>query len=394
MEIISYFDSKSSFSLPTTPTLEEMLGGKIPRKRVKASSQKVYLKKDVKEKSKKTTIHLLDVLCMFLLKVRYVVFGVCAVLFSTVIVLFSIEYIQSFASPLNFQEAALAEEEILESAMHSFATIAATSHVYEEEAMALIEMADTNALYSQPVRFTEYTVKSGDSIHTISNRFGLQNISTLIGINDIDNARLLQAGQKIIVPSVDGLTHAVKSGESLDSIATHYSISIEEILDVNELDSAIIHIGETLFIPGARLDTTVLRQAMGELFRHPLAGGWRLSSNYGYRADPFTGVRSFHTGADFAIAEGTPVRAAMSGTVVKADYSSIYGYYVIVNHGNEYQTLYAHFVRPAPVKVGQAVTQSSVIGYVGSTGYSTGNHLHFTVYKNGKLVDPRTVIKY
>ena len=82
----------------------------------------------------------------------------------------------------------------------------------------------------------------------------------------------------------------------------------------------------------------------------------------------------------------------MSGTVVYSGWSNVFGNYVIINHGNGYQSLYGHMAK-ITVKKGQSVDQTSKIGLVGSTGYSTGPHLHFTVYKNGKLVDPLSLLK-
>ena len=90
---------------------------------------------------------------------------------------------------------------------------------------------------------------------------------------------------------------------------------------------------------------------------------------------------------------GTPIQAAMSGRIMKVgNMHRIYGNYVIIDHGNGYQTLYAHMSKVLVAK-GQWVSQGTRIGLVGSTGYSTGPHLHFTVYKNGKLVDPMTILK-
>ena len=93
-----------------------------------------------------------------------------------------------------------------------------------------------------------------------------------------------------------------------------------------------------------------------------------------------------------ACATGTPIRASMSGKVAYVGWSNIFGNYVIINHANGYQTLYGHMSKTL-AKKGQVVDQSTKIGLVGSTGYSTGPHLHFTVYKNGNLVDPMSLIK-
>ena len=95
----------------------------------------------------------------------------------------------------------------------------------------------------------------------------------------------------------------------------------------------------------------------------------------------------FHNGVDLAVAQGTPVYATKSGTVTTATFSSGYGYYVTINHGDGFSSLYGHMTRYV-VSAGQTVTQGQVIGYVGTTGLSTGNHLHFTIFYNGSTVNP------
>lgn len=112
-----------------------------------------------------------------------------------------------------------------------------------------------------------------------------------------------------------------------------------------------------------------------------------LTSPYGWRIHPITGKNSFHNGVDLANAQGTPIYAARSGTVTTATYSGAYGYYVTINHGDGYSTLYAHMTHYI-VSAGQSVSQGQVIGYMGSTGWSTGPHLHYTVYLNGNTVNP------
>ncbi len=245
---------------------------------------------------------------------------------------------------------------------------------------------------SQPVEYQTYKVKSGDTISGIAKKFGLTNISTLISVNDIGNVRQLGAGQKLKIPSIDGIVYTVKAGDSLNTIATANKIKLESILDVNELTSETLTVGQQLFLPGVGLDQKTLQSRMGELFMVPITAKFRWTSPYGWRADPFTGVRSFHTGTDMACPEGTPILAAMSGRISEVGNNRTYGNYIIINHGNGYQTVYAHMSKTI-AKKGQWVTQGSKIGLVGSTGYSTGPHLHFMVYKNGNRIDPMTVLK-
>ena len=121
----------------------------------------------------------------------------------------------------------------------------------------------------------------------------------------------------------------------------------------------------------------------------PLPGHYRLSSQFGYRIHPITGVAHSHTGIDIPASGGTPILAAKSGQVVTSAYHYSYGNYVVIDHGNGNSTLYAHMSSRA-VSEGQMVTQGQVIGYVGTTGSSTGNHLHFEVRDNYTRVDPES----
>lgn len=118
----------------------------------------------------------------------------------------------------------------------------------------------------------------------------------------------------------------------------------------------------------------------------PLPGRYKISSLFGSRPDPFTGKRDNHTGTDIPAPGGTPIYAAKTGvvtTVNKNRYASSYGYYCIISHGSGYATLYAHQNQVPIVQEGQTVQKGQIIGYVGSTGRSTGNHLHFELRING-----------
>ena len=125
-------------------------------------------------------------------------------------------------------------------------------------------------------------------------------------------------------------------------------------------------------------------------FCSPIGAGWenRVTSEFGYRSDPFTGETRGHTGMDLAVPTGTPVRAALPGTVTAAQYHSSYGYYVMVDHGNGLSTLYAHNSQLL-VRMGQTVEAGDIVSLSGSTGRSTGPHLHFEVRLNGQRTNPR-----
>lgn len=112
-----------------------------------------------------------------------------------------------------------------------------------------------------------------------------------------------------------------------------------------------------------------------------------ISSDFGYRICPYHG-RELHSGLDLAAPAGTSIRAALSGTVVKSYYSNSYGNYTVIDHGNGMTTAYAHQSKRL-VSVGDTVNAGEVIGLVGSTGNSTGPHLHFEVRVDGNLQDPK-----
>lgn len=128
------------------------------------------------------------------------------------------------------------------------------------------------------------------------------------------------------------------------------------------------------------------------LTRRPVKGGGRLSSRFGYRKHPIFKTRRLHSGVDLAAPRGTPIYASGDGVVKKAQRVSGYGIYVSLDHVNGFETAYGHMSKIASgIKSGVRVRQGQIIGYVGSTGNSTGNHLHFEIKVNGRVVDPLSV---
>lgn len=120
------------------------------------------------------------------------------------------------------------------------------------------------------------------------------------------------------------------------------------------------------------------------------AAALTVTSPFGWRTHPITGELSYHTGTDIAAESGTPIAAIWGGKVVFAEQWGGYGYCIIIDHGNSRYTLYAHCSSFA-VQTNENVVQGQIIAYVGSTGNSTGPHLHLEVWENGKYVDPMTV---
>jgi murein DD-endopeptidase MepM/ murein hydrolase activator NlpD len=128
-----------------------------------------------------------------------------------------------------------------------------------------------------------------------------------------------------------------------------------------------------------------LKLALGDFFIYPIQGP--LTSPFGWRSDPISGVRRFHAALDLAAPTGTRINAAMDGKVATVGLNSVYGRYIILSHSGGFQTMYAHMSLTS-VRQGVSVRQGQKIGEVGNTGYSTGPHLHFAVFKNGKAVNP------
>lgn len=224
-----------------------------------------------------------------------------------------------------------------------------------------------------------YVVRQGDSLSQIAKMFGVS-ANTIIWANNIKGT--IKAGDELIILPVSGLTHTIAKGDTIRSIASKYKANMEEIISYNNLkENQKLAVGETLIIPDAEIivtsvvgtPTSRLRGAGGPAYdgyyARPLEGGRKTQGLHGYN------------GIDFGARTGTPVYASADGIVIIAKHSGWnggYGNYVVITHPNGTQTLYAH-LSALTVSQGQAVQRGEVIGAVGSTGKSTGSHLHFEV---------------
>ncbi|MDR2185391.1 MAG: M23 family metallopeptidase [Treponema sp.] len=247
----------------------------------------------------------------------------------------------------------------------------------EQEGAIPLDLMETFAWKS-------YTVRRGDSVSRIAANHALS-MDAIIASNGITNAKRLKEGEVIRIPNMDGIPYSVKRGDTLLKISSVQGIPLEVILDANDIQSDTINPGTVLFLPGARMRSEDLKMALGEFFIYPIRG--RLTSPFGWRRDPFTGERRYHAAIDLAANTGTPIKAAMDGRVSIVGVNSVYGKYIILTHSSGYQTMYAH-MNATSVRQGAYVNQGAKIGEVGSTGYSTGPHLHFAVYKNGRALNP------
>ena len=245
-----------------------------------------------------------------------------------------------------------------------------------------------NPLLSSTLKVSDYRAQAGESISQIAQKFKL-NLDTVLSWNDIRDARSIRPGTTLGIPNADGLKYTVRRGDTLEQIARGNGLSLNALLDWNRLPSSVISVGQQLFLPGVHMRTNDLNRILGNLFIYPVRG--KISSFFGIRPDPFTGVKRFHNGVDIVNAPGTSIMAAMAGTVEDVGFNNNYGYYVILRHPG-YQTLYGHLSHYV-VERGQKIQQGEKIGELGTTGYSTGPHLHFSIFRNGEAVDPLAFLK-
>ena len=229
-----------------------------------------------------------------------------------------------------------------------------------------------------------YIVEAGDTISGIASKFGL-NVETIIWANrDLENnPDLLWVGQELTILPVDGVYHQIGSGDTIDGIASTFQVDPETIISysLNELDpeNLIIQPGEWLVVPGGEkpfVPRTVSAYS-GPVPDDATVGsgifGWPASGSI------TNGYYGFHPGLDIGGWVGAPVLAADSGHVVVAGWDGTgYGNMIVIDHSNGFQTLYAH-LQSVYVEAGTDVAKGQQIGEMGSTGNSTGPHLHFEI---------------
>lgn len=247
--------------------------------------------------------------------------------------------------------------------------------------------------------FQTYTVERSDTPNGIAEKFGIKP-ETLLGGNPklSEESNLLQVGVELIILPIDGVLHDVQPGDTLESISEQYGISQEDVIAYapNNLEFPYRLYPETqIMVPGAVREVFV--------WDPPTISSTSSGSGYGIRP-AVVGTGTFiwpvgsrritqyywygHRGLDIASAEGSPLYAADTGTVVWADWSIYcYGNLIVVDHGNGYLTLYAH-LSSINVYPGQVVYQGNAIGATGNTGCSSGPHLHLEIRLNGNPDDP------
>jgi len=262
-----------------------------------------------------------------------------------------------------------------------------------------VDTTDTETTESLKPRrdVEEYTVKSGDTISSIAKTYGVDTDSVNY-LNDFPERKILKPDDVVKIPPVSGIIVTVKKGDTIAGLAKKYGLpSPQPIVDwpyntfAND-ETFALTAGQTLTIPGGKPPAIVPMAPRIISTSGIFAGGT------GQFAWPTSGVITqyfswYHPADDIAAPIGTPVIAADTGRVISVQYLNYgYGYHVIIDHGNGYKTLYGHLSR-IDVGEGQNVNRGQQLGLMGSTGRSTGSHLHFEILSGNTRVNPLSLLK-
>lgn len=235
-----------------------------------------------------------------------------------------------------------------------------------------------------------YVVHDGDTLEQIADMYNVSP-NTIRWANDLDPKKSIQKGQQLVILPISGVKYVVKKGDTIKSIASSFKGDQQEIIAFNGLEGTSIKTGDEIIIPNGELVTNTSKTSTKST--SGTQGGTKTTQNLaskgtssGYLMRPVIGGiktqgKHGHNGVDLANSFNSSILAAASGRVIVAKqggWNGGYGDYIVISHPNGMQTLYAH-LNSLKVRVGQSVTKGDVIGNMGSTGDSSGVHLHFEV---------------
>lgn len=248
---------------------------------------------------------------------------------------------------------------------------------------------------------TEYRVKEGDTVSSIAVKFGVS-IDTVVWENDLKSVDAIKPKQILRILPETGIRHEVKRGETVYSLAKKYQASAQAIIDYPfnafvDDESFLLLAGQELFVPEGIMPKQIVIDTSRYVAQSvaPIPG----VQGEGTFMWPTTGKISqrfywYHPGVDIAASNSPDILASQGGTVITDGWGGGYGNMVVIDHGNGYRTLYGHMkAGTVVVKAGDRVSQGQKIGIMGSTGRSTGPHLHFEVTGPQGKVNPLTVLK-
>lgn len=225
-------------------------------------------------------------------------------------------------------------------------------------------------------QISTYVVREGDTISSVSRMFNVS-VNTILWANNLNSKSFLKVGQTLTILPVTGISYTIKKGDTIKSIAGKYSADVTDILNYNDLTlTTPLSVGDSVIIPDVELSTSEIARSkvlstnrVVSGFIRPIVGGTKTQGIHG------------HNGVDLAASIGTPIVASASGTVIisrTGGWNGGYGNYVVISHPNGTQTLYGHNSKNL-VSAGQRVTQGETIALMGSSGNSTGPHVHFEI---------------
>ncbi len=248
--------------------------------------------------------------------------------------------------------------------------------------------AATETVDFPPFRLFSYRPEEGMDLFSLAARANLP-YDCLATLNGFDNPAAMQTGDVVLLPNQPGIFVWDPPATTFQEIVSSVSRNTRSEAESMRIEKDG-HIRSVLFFRGESLTSIERAYFLNILFRFPLPFGV-LTSGYGMRDDPFTGHSEFHKGIDLAAPFGTEVQAARDGRVSAAGYDEVLGNLIIVDHEAGYQTIYGHLAEIA-VGLNQKVRSGMIIGKVGSSGYSTGPHLHFEIRRLGATRDPATLL--
>lgn len=231
---------------------------------------------------------------------------------------------------------------------------------------------------SKSTQISLYVVRQGDSLSVIAKMFGVS-VNTIVWANNIRGP--IHEGDELVILPISGVSHKVIRGDTIRSIATKYKADIDDILNYNDLKlNSVLEAGSIVLVPDGEIQSTPLVTATSKLRN---AGGPFYPGYYLRPIDSGRKTQGLHgyNGVDIGAPTGTPVYASADGVVLLArsyGYNGGYGQYIVVSHANGTQTLYAHLSRVL-ISSGEVVLKGQTIGLVGSSGKSTGSHIHFEI---------------
>lgn len=250
---------------------------------------------------------------------------------------------------------------------------------------------------------THYVIEA-ETLSDIAERYGLE-VNTILWENDLGLNDKLKPGQELRILPVDGVRHKVARGETIYSIGKKYGLEDSQtqmIIDYpfNEFsndETFELAVNQYILVPdGIKKVEKKVSPFSVNIARTPNAGSVTALGNFAWPTSGgiTQGYKFYHKAIDIANKGGGSILAADSGTVVVAGWvdNAGYGNRVMVDHGNGYVTLYAH-LSSVQVQAGQTVSRGNVIGQMGSTGRSTGTHLHFEIRKDGSLLNPLQLLQ-